>query len=31
MPGAPDALQERCDRARRAHLADQIDISDIDT
>ena len=27
---APDALQERRDRARRAELADQIDIADVD-
>ena len=27
---APDALQERRDRARRAELADQIDLADID-
>ena len=30
VTGAPDALQERCDRARRADLAHQIDIADID-
>ena len=27
---APDALQKRRDRARRTHLADQIDVADID-
>ena len=30
MAGAADALQERGDRARRAELADQIDIADVD-
>ena len=30
MAGAADALQERRDRARRADLADEIDIADID-
>ncbi len=30
VPGAPDTLQEGCDRARRAELADQIDIADVD-
>ena len=30
MPGAPDPLQKARDRARRAELADQIDIADVD-
>ena len=30
VAGAPDALQEGRDRARRAELADQIDIADVD-
>ena len=30
MPGTPDPLQKARDRARRAELADQIDIADID-
>ena len=30
VPGAADALQERCDPARRADLADEIDVADID-
>ncbi len=30
VPGAPDPLQKARDRARRAELADQIDIADID-
>ncbi len=29
--GPPDALQERRDRARRAHLADELDRSDVDS
>ena len=30
MAGAADALQERGDRARRAELADQVDVADVD-
>src|SRR5206468_1721354 len=30
MAGAPDALQEARDRARRAELADEVDLADID-
>ncbi|MNO70326.1 hypothetical protein D3C76_612050 [compost metagenome] len=30
MPGAPDPLQEGCDGARRADLADQLDVADVD-
>ena len=30
MSGAPDPLQEARDRARRADLADQIDVADVD-
>ena len=30
MAGAPDALQEARDRARRADLADQVDLADVD-
>jgi hypothetical protein len=30
MPRAPDALQQARDRARRAELAHQIDIADVD-
>ena len=30
MAGAADALQEARDRARRAELADQIDVADVD-
>ena len=29
-PGAADALQEAGDRARRAELADEIDVADVD-
>ena len=30
VPGSPDPLQERRDRARRAELADQVDLADVD-
>ena len=30
MPRAPDPLQEARDRARRAELADQVDLADVD-
>ncbi len=30
MAGAADALQERCDRARRAELADEVNLADVD-
>src|SRR6516164_7860131 len=30
MPGAPDALEEGCDRARRPELADEVDLADVD-
>ncbi|CAJ3327660.1 Uncharacterised protein [Burkholderia pseudomallei] len=30
VPGAPDALQERRDAARRAELADELDVADVD-
>ena len=30
VPGPADALQERGDRARRAELADQVDVADVD-
>ena len=30
MPGAPDPLQKGGDRPRRAELADQIDLADVD-